>query len=198
VTHAQQRGVLLFAQTLQQVHCGGGVGWVKARGGFIGEDERGLAGKGSRDGDALLLAHAEFIDECVDFGDAEFAEEFSGARLHFACGFVGHEYRRHDVFDCAETLQQVEGLKNDAQIAAAKEIARCAGECVDVLSGDFDGALLRVHETGDEIEERAFAAAAAGGEEELFALVEGESGDAEGEGVVGVAVGVCEDEISNG
>src|SRR5436190_8779239 len=156
---------------------------------------RSAMGRGASYGHALLLADAEAIDQGVVAFDAEGGEELGGFLSVVVGGLLGEHERGLDVFQGGEAGQQVEGLKDHADVAAAEEVALVTAELVDGGAGDFDVALLGVHDAGDEGEERALAAPGAGGEEDLLGGLDFEGGDVEAPGGFAVVGGVFEEEV---
>lgn len=71
VADAEESGVAFAADLLDEIDGGGGVFGVEAGGGFVCEDEDGVACERTGDGDALLLADAEGVWHGVGSRDVE-------------------------------------------------------------------------------------------------------------------------------
>ena len=72
-----------------------------------------------------------------------------------------------------------EDLEDVADVARAEAVARGLAELGDVGPGDRDAPLVGQRQTGDDVEERGLAAAAASEQRDVLALLEGELVDAQ-------------------
>lgn len=184
---AEERGVVGPADFLDEVHRDRGVLGIEARGGFVGEDEFGLAGEGAGDGDALLLPDAEVLGEGSWVGDAEFCEEGARAVVVFGGGDAGEREGEENILERGEAVEEVEGLEDDADVFSAEVVSCGTGDFVDVSAGDAEGAGCGLEQPEDEIEECGFPGAGLSGEEDLLGVFAGEFGDVEQRvGLVGV------------
>ncbi len=151
-----------------------GVVGVKAGGGFIGQDQNGLAGNSAGDGDALLLADTERSNFCIGASDAEICQQFDGTGAMF-CMRDGAEHKgSHDVFGSGEAGKELEGLKDHADVRAAERVARTLRQGIDILPGEINGPGTGSEQASDNRQERAFAAAAATTEQQLLTGLDGE------------------------
>ena len=71
----------------------------------------------------------------------------------------GDRQRQEDVLLGAERRQQVEGLKDEADVLAAQLVSALSLIVGDVVRADVDGALGRAIEAGEEVHERRLARA---------------------------------------
>jgi len=206
VADAEHGGALLAADLLDEVHGARGVLGVEAGGGLVGEDELGAAGEGAGDGDALLLADAEAVGHGGLARDVEAVEQGGGAVAVLGLGDVAERHRGHDVLNCGEALEEVEGLDDHADVGAAEVVALGAAEFVDGAAGDADLARGGLEQAQDEVEEGALAHAGAALEEHLLPRVDGEGGNIDerfaGSGLtlrmpLGPARGVAEGEAAD-
>lgn len=157
-----------------------GVGGVEVAGGLIGEDDVGVGDEGAGDGDALLLAAGEGIRAVAEaVGEFEVGHELAGFEVGGgAVAAVEHE-GEEDVFFGGERGDEVEGLEDQADAAAAEEGEGFVGEGGEVGAGDEDVAGIGLGEAGHEVEEGAFARATGthDGEEGSAADIEGDAGE---------------------
>ena len=92
---------------------------VEVAGGLIGDEQGGLVDECAGDGNALHLSAGKLEGEGGSFfGEANPAEDLAGAS--FASRGAGEEKREFHVFESSEGREQLEGLKNEADGAAAK------------------------------------------------------------------------------
>ena len=95
--------------------------------------------------------------------------------------------REEEILQRGEVGEEVVGLEDDAELAAVGAEGGFAGE-VDGLSIEGDGARIRLHEAGDDAEERGFPPAARADEGEGAQRTE-IGGDAIEDGAGGVGFG---------
>ena len=88
-----------FRESFKYVEDFGFRALIEVAGGFVGNDDRGVASDGSSDSNTLLLTTREFLDETIRFGmfDTNNRESFVG-RLFFAFVNTGKIYSNFDVF----------------------------------------------------------------------------------------------------
>jgi hypothetical protein len=152
----------------EHVHDGGGVLGVEVAGGFVGEEDVGLVGDGTGDGDALLLAAGEFGGEVL--GAVGEADAVEGGECGGGGVFSGDGTGDADVFEGGEFGEEVEVLEDVSDVAVAEGGLLFAVECVDVGIGDEDAALLGAFEAGEGVEEGGFTGTAGAAEEDALAF----------------------------
>jgi hypothetical protein len=154
---------------------------VEVAGGLVGEKELGLGDQGAGDGGALHLASGELarlVGEAM--AEADEVEELLGSLDE--CGFVppitedavaDHD-RREDVFERRELRKQVIELKDHSELLVAEDVASARGEVVDAAATKVNFAGVGGVERAEQVQERAFAAAALAndGNESAFADLE--------------------------
>ena len=154
------------------------MGGVDARRRFVGEDDPGTIGERPRDGDALLLPHAQFGGLVVQtVAEPDGREQVgrpgpvgpSGAERH------GHE----DVFERGEARQEVELLEDEAEPVGPHAVADRFRERPDVGAADHHAPGVGPLNPRDDVEERGFARSAVSLERALRAGVEVKLGNVE-------------------
>ena len=133
---------------------------VEVPGRLIGEEDAGAANDRAGDRDALLLAARELGREVTGSRDerptrSSAASAAAGARDAPSAD----KQRQLDVVDHREIAQQVELLKDEADLAVAQPGQRAVAMAVDPRAVELDLARARLVEQADEIEQRALAAA---------------------------------------
>lgn len=134
--------------------CGG----VEIAGGLVGEDERWASGEGAGDADALLFAAGKLggiMSEAV--GEADGGELGRGAR-----GVTGDgcEFERDgDIFERGHGGDEVKGLQDDADAAAARPGKAVFIERRKVSVGDEHAATIGALEASEDGHERGLAGA---------------------------------------
>ena len=130
---------------------------VEVAGGFVGEDDLGVAREGSGDGDALLLPAGELagpVVEAVTEPDGV-DDGVEPGRVEVAAGEIGREL---DVLERGEGGDEVEGLEHEADAVTTQDrqlLLRHAGE---PLAGDLDLAGGEGVETSEAVHEGRLAA----------------------------------------
>ena len=150
-------GVALAVKILEKVGDDGLVGGVEVSGGLVGKKDRGVVDKRAGDADALLLASGELAGEVRDtVAETDALERGAGFSL------VGHGVevlREHHVFKRGEIRDQVELLKDEADLAGAEAVhlgGRHGGE-VDVVDLQLAGG--RAVEASDQVDQGALSGA---------------------------------------
>ena len=116
-----------------------------------------------RDGHTLLLAAGELVGiGRKPIAEPDAVEQRLGARARIA-GRAVQLQRQRDIFEHRQRRDEIEELKDDADVAAAEERAlllaeRGQVEHAAVLAEDHAAAAGRI-DAGDEVEQRALAAA---------------------------------------
>ncbi len=103
---------------------------VERPGGLIGEQERGIIDQGPRNRDALLLAAAQTSRVATgDVCDAELVQQLPGAaRRGIALQLRGDK----DVLERGQVGEQVEELKDEADVVAPKPGQPCLAQLAEV------------------------------------------------------------------
>ena len=159
----------------------GGVARVEIGGGLVGEDERGAMDDGASDGDALALAAGEEIGAMMGAGgEADVFESFGDAAAAFERWRSLNEKRVLDIFGGGEDGDEIEGLKDEADLFAAEQGGFGRGEAGGVDAFNQDAAGGGLVDAADEVEEGGFAAAAGAGDGEKIAAMDGEREAVEG------------------
>ena len=132
---------------------------IERAGRLVGQDQAGIVDERSRDRDALLLSARTF-----DWGDDRAgvrlptSSSFSIAiRRRRSFGNAGVDHRQLDVFQRARARQQVVGLKDEAEAAAANVGARVELKCRDVAAFEAIRPGGRRVEQPDDLHEGRFA-----------------------------------------
>jgi hypothetical protein len=96
-------------------------------------------------------------------------------------GASGEQHGDRDVLGGREAREQVEGLEDHADAAASKPIPGGAMSRRQGLSGDLDRAARGLEDPGDQMQQRALAAARRSLEKKFLARLEPKGRDLEGE-----------------
>src|SRR5207247_1200838 len=113
-----------------------GAGVQRARW-LVGQDDRGVVDEGTGDGDPLLLPAGELARLVVlAVGEPDLDEPLAGARPTIACRDARVEERELDVLERGHSGQQVEGLEDEADLAAPDLRQAVAVEPGHVLAVD--------------------------------------------------------------
>ena len=153
-------GGAVAVQVAQQLHDRFAVFGVQVSGGLVSHQDERIADQGAGHGDTLLLTAGELrgiVAEAMSHADA--LERV----LHFLLALAGASAaigeRQLDVFVDGEIADQVEGLKDEANLAIANARAFADGELGDGLAVQLVNAVgLRIEQT-ENGQQRRFAAA---------------------------------------
>jgi len=136
----------------------GGGGGVEGAGGLVAEDHVGAGDEGAGDGDPLLLAAGELGGPPGALvGEADLAEDLGGAAPVGAA--PGEPQREQHVLLDGERGQQVEGLEDEAEAAAAQFGELVLAEACDLGAAEPDGAGGGAVESGGALQEGRLAGA---------------------------------------
>jgi hypothetical protein len=165
------------------------IGAVEIAGGFVGEENGGIHDESAADGNALLLAAAHGVGAMLAaIEEAEIGQE--GVGFFQAGGSISaleHE-GKHDVFLCGQSGDEIEGLENEADAAAAEEGQVVVGHVGEIGAVDEDATGIGDGKAGHEMEEGAFAGTAGAHDGEEFSLLDVEGDAAQGgDGAVALA-----------
>ena len=155
---------------------------IERGGRFVGDEQFRPADEAARQGDALLLTHRQFRDvartprggvETQRFQKARSLGERATRQAGRARRATRREAQRQQhIVENGEIGEQIEELKHEADVIGAQTIAaRAAGEG-EILAEEFDAAGSWRQDTGDEIQQRALAAAAGALQEHTLAAAD--------------------------
>ena len=114
----QDRRPLVVDIAQQAQKLGGEIG-VEVAGGFIGQNESWLVGKGTSDRDTLLFSTRERIRKCrLSMLQTEAPEHFHGPAMGFARRDTMDAQDEGNVLDHGLAAQKLEILKDDTDLAA--------------------------------------------------------------------------------
>jgi hypothetical protein len=197
VGHEHESGASLVSELAEEGEDVGTVHTIEIAGGLIGEQEGGAMHEGACNGDPLLFTARELRGERMGAGgEADAGEQGIYAGAPLGGGHPDELQRELDVFRRCEGGQEVEKLKNGADLFAADEVERIGGELIDAAVEEGDGAAVWAINPAETVEEGGFTAARGAGEGNAAtgreikgdgiehaarAIVFGHGGDAEGE-----------------
>src|SRR5712691_4018078 len=184
--HAEGRAT--FMELAKQVHHRLAVHGIRVSGGLIGQQNRGVAAQGARHRYALLLAAGELggiMPHAMRHSDA--VEGLVNSSLTLNAGHAPIGERQLDVLVHGQVADQIEGLKNEADLAIAD--AGALGRLQDVhrlLVQRVNALRQRIEQAEDGQQCRFSAARRTGdGDELAFADVEVDAGKRVGLDIVG-------------
>ena len=161
VSHYDQRGQPLGGDLLQQSHHGRRGMRIKVAGRLIRDQERRPVNQGPGDCRPLLLAAAELMGEMSrSIREPDQINQFRGPFFTFVRRHPLQEQGKADVFEHIHRRQKVEELKDEADAAAPIFRKRVVVRTVQRKAIDKNLARGRIFESGQEMNERALAAAA--------------------------------------
>ena len=139
------------AQELEDLGTGGGIEFTRR---FVGDQQWRLVAERAGDGDALLLAAGEFVGSVVGTrAEADEVQQFVGAAVTFAKANTGDAEREFNVLGGGEEREQAEGLEDEADLVATQLGHLRIAVAGDVSAVDRDGAMGRLIEAGDDVED---------------------------------------------
>ena len=161
---------MIERERCEQLRDGGGVGRVEVAGRLVGEDERGIVGESERDGDALLLAPAQFLRPLPPFGlEAHQIEQRLRACMALGFGDARHDHRQLEVLERGDARNEIEELKHEADAQQAMLFERALVHLREILSIDDDLSRRRPIDSAEQVEQRRLAAAARTHDRDRFA-----------------------------
>lgn len=164
----------LTGQLQQELHNGPAGIFVQVAGWLVGQEQGGIVGDGSQNGNTLLLAARQPVGEGI-LAVAQ-ADPFQQAFDLFLPGrseaAVEVHGQRH-IFKNGQGRDQVEKLKDKADMLPPEQGPLALAQAVngDAIDQDIP-AIRRVNPT-DEVKQGAFAGAAVAEQEDKFAALEG-------------------------
>ena len=160
----QHHGVAVVAQPLEQGEDFLAGLRIQRAGGFVGEQDRRMVDQRARDGHALLLPARKLAGQVVD---AVFQPHGFQRCAGYLALFFGRappsalvHHRQHHVVQRRKARQQVVGLEDKAQFAAADAGHFSAVVFAHILAGQDVLTVAGAVHAGQDIEQRAFARAA--------------------------------------
>ena len=173
-------------QVAHQVNELGGILSVEIGGGFIGQDEGRAMDDGPRDGYPLTLAARKEVGTVAGARrKANIGEGFGDTLTAFAGFHTLNQQWVLDIFASGKHGDEVEGLKDEADLLPAEERSLGRAELRSVSTVDEDVTAGGLIDAANEIEQGRFPAAAGTGDGEEFASIDAEAHIVEGgDGVV--------------
>jgi hypothetical protein len=143
---------------------------VEIPGGFVGKEDAGTVDEGTRDGNPLLFAPAQFRREVVEaLAEADTFEQFLRGRR----GVTPADPRREgDVFERGQFRKQEIGLKDKSHAPIAKARKAVRVERVEGVLLETDGAGDRAFETGEGVQQGGLASSGCAAKEDRLALAD--------------------------
>ncbi len=173
VAHQQETGAGIAHRAHHQGHHLLGVVFIKAPGGFVGEQPTGLMNEGTGQRHPLALAAGELLRPGVAFVAHAKARE-QGIEAPIVLGQVVYLKGQGEVLGHGQGRQQVEILIDDAEMAATQAGPLVCRQGVEAGLFQPDLPLVRGDETGDEVEQGGLATAALPQQQAGFPRGEGE------------------------
>jgi len=149
---------------LEEFEDAGGIVGVQVAGGFVGEKQAGAVHEGAGHGGALHFAAAHLVGESAGArGEADEVEHFGGAGAGVFGAFAAEEEGEFDILDRGHGGEEVEELEDDAESfpAVGGEGGLVGGVEGQAVDENFAG--VGTVESAEQVEQRAFAAAAGSG-----------------------------------
>ena len=148
---------------------------IERAGRLVGKHELRLRDERAGDGHALLLAAGELIRELLQqLGNAKLPGDGRKARGHLRIRLAGEHERQENVILHGERIEQVELLKHEAQLRAAKRRDLPLGDGAQRPAVEHDLATGGLIERGKNVKQRGFAAAALAHDGDVLALLDRE------------------------
>ena len=117
VGHDDDAAAVLGGEAAEQTPDLASVGGVEVGRGLVSEDDRRVVGQRPRHRDPLLLAAGKLIGtEVQAVAEAEAGQQFGGPPMGGVPVHAGEIAGQFDVLDCIERAQQVEVLKDEAEM----------------------------------------------------------------------------------
>ncbi len=153
-------GVAVGVQGVKQGHdFEAGLG-VEVSGGLVGEDDGGPVDQGAGDGHTLALAAGELVGLVVHARfEADIGERFLGAGDAGGRGCAVIDQWQLDVVEGSGAGEQIEGLKDEADLLVADAGELVVVQLADQLAVEPVFALGRGVKAADEVHERGLAGA---------------------------------------
>lgn len=144
--------------TAQQLHHGvPGLG-VELAGGLIGDEQGGVVGEGTGDGDPLLLAAGQLAGPLGGVvGEADEGQQQLDALLALAGVRAAQPQRDADVLGRAEDGDEAEGLEDEADAVAAQGEQALLVEAGEVEAVDIDPSPVGGVLAADDVEQGGLA-----------------------------------------
>ena len=154
------RRLLVGREAAEEAHRLGSVVGVEVGGWLVGEDQAGVVGDRSGDRDALLLAAGELLyREVGSLAESESLDQLCGALVRSTPVGAGDVERDFDVLACAQSADEIEVLKDEAEGASAEARERPLREMGDVRPCDVELAAGWAEQPAEHRQKRRLAAA---------------------------------------
>src|ERR1017187_2791883 len=141
---------------------------VEAAGGFVRQHQRRLVDQRAGDGDPLLFADGQGARLVVEaLAEAYRFQQFRGA--FGSAVAAGEHLPQQHVFQCGESLQQVERLEYVPDVRGAEPVARGFTQFRWIRAVDNDFTRVRQQDACNQVQQRALSRAALADECDLFA-----------------------------
>ena len=171
VTHEQESGSAFATRFTDQGERLRGVAPIQIARRLVRQDQLGPMRERARDRHPLLLAGGKLAGVMVKtFLQADASEDFPSMRTIQA---RTERHAEEDVFQDGKPLEQVERLKNVAQLRGPQTIASRFGERGHVCPINFNAARIRTQNTCDQMKKRCLARAAFAPQGDLLARWKG-------------------------
>src|SRR6201999_4243665 len=130
---------------------------IEGAGGLVRQKEARPAREAARDGDALLLAAGELIGPVARaVGEAHATEELEGPALALRARHAGVEHRKPHVLERRRVSDEIEGLKDEADVMEPDPRLRDGIELRDVTTAEEIRAAVGAVEAPQDVQERRF------------------------------------------
>ena len=173
VRHQHQRGSFALVERDQQFQHMLAVLGVEIAGGLVGQQNGRPHHEGARQGHALLLAARKLDGVMIAaIQQADAFEQFAGALGTVDAVAAGQFIRQQNIFFGRQGGQQMVGLKNEADFAAAQQRHAVFIQAGDVLAIQNDPARSGRIEAGQKAQQRALAAARRSHDGDEFAALQ--------------------------
>lgn len=171
-------------EVAHQVNELGGIAGVEIGGWLVGKDKSGAMDDGASYGDALALTAGEQVRTMISTsGEADILQGFSHTAAAFRAIESLNEQGELDVLGSGEDRDEVEGLKDEADLFAAEDGGLGRTKPAGVNAFDENPAAGGFVDTANQVEKGRLAAATRAGYGEKLAGTDGEAQAAEGDDV---------------
>lgn len=151
---------------------------VERTGRLIGENDFRFVHQRACDGDALRLTTGELTGAILyAIGKSDRVNGAQGAFAAFLAADVGVDHGQLDIFENIEPGQEVEGLKDEADLFVADAGEFIVARLADIHAVEHDGAGADIIETTENLHHGRFSAAGGSDDGDVFARLNVE-GDA--------------------
>lgn len=172
----EDEGLALAIEVVEEVEDFFAGFGVEVASGFVGEDDERAVGESAGDGNALLLAAGELVGSVIEaVVESDLGGKFCGDFPHFFIGGPAVIHGDGDVFSDGELLDEVVGLKDEAEVAIAGSGEVVVVEGGDVLAAEEVVARSGLIQAAEDVEEGGLAAAGGAHDADIFASIDVEA-----------------------